>query len=140
MNYGPNQVRLNVDVISIYTKNYVTTDTEQVVQIYLGREKLKVRRFGHDAMMEQESVHIGYEAAVTAHLLDTDRKKIGVTGILDTGAVVSVMPIKTSERMGFTREDLIPTKLSLAAPIAEPSTWQTKFQLQSSIWEDETSG
>ena len=46
-------------------------------------------------MMEQDAVHIGYEADVTAHLLDTNGKKIGVTGLLDTGAVVSVMPIKT---------------------------------------------
>ena len=52
---------------------------------------------------------------MTAHLLDTNGKKIGVTGLLDTGAVVSVMPIKTWERMGFTSEDLIPTNLRLAA-------------------------
>ena len=43
------------------------------------------------------------------HLLDTDGKKIGVTGLLDTGAVVSAMPIKTWERMGFAREDIIAT-------------------------------
>ena len=66
-------------------------------------------------MMEQDAVHIGYEADVTAHLLDTNGTKIGVTGLLDTGAVVSVMPIKTWERMGFMREDLIPTNLRLAA-------------------------
>ena len=84
-------------------------------QIHLGQEELKVRRIGQDAMMEQDAVHIGYEADVTAHLLDTNGKKIGVTGLLDTGAVVSVMPIKTWERMGFTREDLIPTNLRLAA-------------------------
>ena len=52
---------------------------------------------------------------MTAHLLETNGKKIGVTGLLDSGAVVSVMPIKTWERMGFTREDLIPTNLRLAA-------------------------
>ena len=52
---------------------------------------------------------------MTAHLLDTSRNKIGETRLLDTGAVVSVMPIKTWERMGFTREDLIPTNLRLAA-------------------------
>ena len=52
---------------------------------------------------------------MTAHLLDTNGKKIGVTGLLDTGAVVSVMPIKTWEGMGFTREDLITTNLILAA-------------------------
>ena len=54
-------------------------------------------------MMEQDAVHIGYDADVNAHLLDTNGKKIGVTGLLDTRAVVSVMPIKTWERMGFTR-------------------------------------
>ena len=84
-------------------------------QIYLSQEELKVRRVGHDAMIKQDSVHIGYEADVTAHLLDTNGTKIGVTGLLDTGAVVSVMPIKTWERMGFTRDDLIPTNLRLAA-------------------------
>ena len=66
-------------------------------------------------MMEQDPVYIGYEADLTAHLLDTNEKKIGVTRLLDTGAVVSVMPIKTWERMGFTREDLIPTNLRLLA-------------------------
>ena len=45
----------------------------------------------------------------------TDGKKIKVTGLPDTGAGVSVMPIKTWQRMGFTREDLIPTNLRLAA-------------------------
>ena len=106
--YGPYQVMLNVDGISIYTRTYMTTDSDQIGQIYLGEEELKVRRIGHDAMMEQDAVHIGYEADVTAHLLDTNAKKIGVTGLLDTGAVVSVMPIKTWE-------DLIPTNLRPAA-------------------------
>ena len=113
--YGPYQIMLNVDGISIYTRTYITTDDDQMGQIYLGEEELKVRRIGHDAMMEQDAVHIGYEADVTAHLLDTNGTKIGVTGLLDTGAVASVMPIKTWERMGFTREDLIPTNLRLAA-------------------------
>ena len=113
--YGPYQVMLNVDGISIYTRTYVMTDSDQIGQIYLGEEELKVRRIGHDTMMEEDAVHIGYEADVTAHLLDTNGKKIGVTWLVDTGAVVSVMPIKTWERMGFTREDLIPTNLRLAA-------------------------
>ena len=113
--YGLYQVMLNVDGISVYTRTYVKTDSDQIGQIYLGEEELKVRRIGHDAMMEQDAVHSGYEADVTAHLLNTNGRKIGVTGLLDTGAVVSVMPIKTWERMGYTREDLIPTKLRLAA-------------------------
>ena len=41
----------------------------------MGEEELKVRRIGHDAMMEQDAVHIGYEADVTAHLLDTNGTK-----------------------------------------------------------------
>ena len=52
---------------------------------------------------------------MTAHLLDTNGKKIGVSVLLDTGVDVSVMPMKTWERMGFTREDLVPTKLRLGA-------------------------
>ena len=86
---------LNVDGISIYTGTYVTTDIDQMGKIYLVQEQFKVRRIGHDAMMEQVAVHLGYEADVTAHLLDTNGKKFGVTGLLDTGAVVSV--IKTWE-------------------------------------------
>ena len=96
-------------------RTYVTRDSDHIGQIYLGEKELKVRRIGYNAMMEQDAVHIGYEADVTLHLLDTNGKKIVVTGFLQTGAVVSVMPIKTWERMGFTREDLIPTNLRLAA-------------------------
>ena len=113
--YGAYQVMLNIDGISIYTRTYVTTDSDQKGQIYLGQEEVKIRRIGHDAMMEQDAVHIGYEADVTAYLLDTNGKKIGVTALLDTGAVESLMPIKTWERMAFTREDLTPTNLRLAA-------------------------
>ena len=89
---------LNVNGKSIYTRTYVTTDRDQMGQISLGQEELEVRRIGHDAMMEQDAVHIGYEADVTAHLLDTNGKKIGVTGLLDTGAIVSVMPIKLGKK------------------------------------------
>ena len=78
--YGPYQVMLNVDGISIYTRT-VTTDSDQIGQIYLGEEELKVRRIGHDATMEQDAVHIGYEADVTAHLLDTNGKKSESQGL-----------------------------------------------------------
>ena len=70
--YGPYQVMLNVDGISIHTRTYVTTDSDQKGQICLGQGELKVRRIGHDAIMEQDAVHIGYEADVTAHLLDNN--------------------------------------------------------------------
>ena len=113
--YGPYLVMLNVDWTRFYTRTYVTTNSDQIGQIYLDQEEFNVPRIGHDAMMEQDAVHIGYEADVTAHLLDTSGKKIGVTRLLDTGAVVSVMSKKTWERMDFTREDLSPTNLRLAA-------------------------
>ena len=47
--------------------------------------------------MEQDAVHIGYEADVTAHLLDTNGKKVAVTTLLDTGAVGSVIPINVGK-------------------------------------------
>ena len=73
----------------------MTIDSDQIGQNYLGEEEFKVRRIVHDAMMEQDAVHVGYEADVTAHLLDTNGKKIGVTELLHTGAVVSVITKKT---------------------------------------------
>ena len=123
--YGTYHVMFNVDGISIYTKTYFTTDNDQVGQIYLGQEELKVRIIDHDAMMEQDAVHIRYEADVTANLLDTDGKKIGGTELLNTGAVVSVIPIKTWERMCFIRQDLIPTSLRLAAGMGGRNLWMS---------------
>ena len=58
----------------------------------MGQEELKVSRIGHDQWEENRS-----------------------NRTLDTGAVVTVMPVKTWGRMGFTREVLIPTNLRLAA-------------------------
>ena len=52
---------------------------------------------------------------MTAHLLDTNGKKIRVTGLLDKGTVVSVMPLKTWKRIGFTSKDLNAKNLRLAA-------------------------
>ena len=107
-------ILLNVSGIGIHTKIY-TTNNELTGQIYLVREELKTSRNGHEFLMEQIAVHIGYEPNVAAHLLDTDGKKKGITGLLDTGAVVSGMLIKTWYRISFTRNDLIPTNLGLAA-------------------------
>ena len=118
--YGPYQMMLNVDGISIYTRTYLTADSDQMGQIYLKQEEFEIRRIGHDAMMEQDAVHIGYEADDTAHLLDTNGKKIGVTGLLDTEQYIQDKPIKTWKIMGFTRENLIPTNLRLAAANSGP--------------------
>ena len=113
--HGPYPILMNVDGINIYTKAHITDANDQVGRIYIGQEELKVRRIGHNAMLEQDAVHIGCEADLAAHVLDVQGRQLSVKGLLDTGAVVSVMPVKTWTDMGFDRSDLIPTNIRLAA-------------------------
>ena len=113
--HGPYPILMNVDGINIYTKAHITDANDQVGRIYIGQEELKVRRIGHTAMLEQDAVHIGCEADLAAHVLDVQGRQLSVKGLLDTGAVVSVMPVKTWTDMGFDRSDLIPTNIRLAA-------------------------
>ena len=100
---------MNVDGINSYTKAHVTDASDQVGRIYIGEEELKVRQIGHNAMLEQDAVHIGCEADLAAHVLNVQGRKLSVKGLLDTGAV------KTWTDMGFDRSDLIPTNIRLAA-------------------------
>ena len=66
-------------------------------------------------MLEQDAVHIGCEANLALHVLDVQGRQLSVKELLDTGAVVSVMPVSTWTDMGFDRSDLIPTNIRLAA-------------------------
>ena len=113
--HGPYPILMNVDGINIYTKAHITDANDQIGRIYIGQEELKVRRIGHNAMLEQDALHIGYEADLAAHVLDVQGRQLSVKELLDTGAVVSVMPVKTWTDMGFERSDLIPTNIRLAA-------------------------
>ena len=113
--HGPYPILMNVDGINIYTKAHITDANDQIGRIYIGQEELKVRRIGPNAMLEQDAVHIGCEADLAAHVLDVQGRQLSVKGLLDTGAVVSVMPVKTWIDMGFERSDLIPTNIRLAA-------------------------
>ena len=113
--HGPYPILMNVDGINIYTKAHITDANDQIGRIYIGQEELKVRRIGHNPMLEQDAVHIGCEADLAAHVLDVQGRQLSVNGLLDTGAVVSVMPVKTWTDMGFERSDLIPTNIRLAA-------------------------
>ena len=61
-------------------------------------------------MLEEDTMHIGTEADVSAHVLDISGKKTQIRGLLDTGAVLSVRPIETWERMGFDKDDLMMTQ------------------------------
>ena len=113
--YDPHEVMLNIDGINIYAKTMITCDEDLAGQIYVGKEELKVRSIGHCAMLEEDAMHIGTEADVSAHVLDISGKKTQLRGLLDTGAVLSVIPIETWERMGFDKDDLIDSRIRLSA-------------------------
>ena len=113
--YGPHEVMLNIDGINIHTKTMITCDEDLIGQIYVGKEELKVRSIGHCAMLGEDAMHIGTEADVTGHVLDISGKKTQLRGLLDTGAVLSVIPIETWERMGFDKGDLIDSRIRLSA-------------------------
>ena len=55
------------------------------------------------------------DAALAAHVLDVPGRQLSVKGLVDTGVVVSVMPIHNWTDMGFNRSDLIPTNNRTAA-------------------------
>ena len=113
--YGPHEVMLNIDGINIYTKTMITCDEDLAGQIYVGKEELKVRSIGHCAMLEEDAMHIGTEADVSAHVLDISGKKTQLRGLLDTGGILIVISIETWERMGFDKEDLIDSRIRLSA-------------------------
>ena len=48
-------------------------------------------------MLEEDAMHIGTEADVTAHVLDISGKKTQLRGLIDMEAVLSVIPIETWE-------------------------------------------
>ena len=58
---------------------------------------------------------IGTEADVSAHVLDISGKNTQLRGLIDTGAVLSIIPIETWERMGFNKDDLIDSRIRLSA-------------------------
>ena len=62
-------------------------------------------------MLEEDAMHVGTEADVSAHELDISGKRTQLRGLLDTGSVLSVLPIETWERMGFNKKDLIYSRI-----------------------------
>ena len=60
-------------------------------------------------------MHIGTEADISGHGLDINGKKTQLRGLLDAGAVLSVIPIETWKRMGFEKDDLIDSRIRLSA-------------------------
>ena len=113
--YGPLIISINIDGINIYTKTMITCDEDLAGQIYVGKEELKVKSIGYFAMLEEDTMHIGTEADVSAHVLDISGKKTQLRGLLDTGSVLSVISIEAWERMGFDKNDLIDSRIRLSA-------------------------
>ena len=113
--YGPHEVMLNKDGINIYTMSMIICDEDLAGEIYVGREELKVRSIGHCAMLEEDAMHIGMEAVISAHVQYISGKKTQLRGLLDTGADLSVIPIETWMRMGFDKDDLIDSRIRLSA-------------------------
>ena len=72
--YGPHEVMSNIDGINIYTKTMITCDEDLAGQIYVGKEELTVSSIGHCAMLDEDTMHIGTEADVSAHVLDISGK------------------------------------------------------------------
>ena len=101
--YGPLEVFLNIDGINIYTKTMLTCDEDLAGHICVGREELKVRSIGHSAMLEEDAMHLRTEADVSAHVLDTSGKKTQLRWFLDTGDVLSNIPIETWKIWGSTK-------------------------------------
>ena len=66
-------------------------------------------------MLEEDAMHIGTEADVTAHVLNISGKRTQLRGLLDTGAVLIVIPIETWERMEFNKNDLMDSRIRLSA-------------------------
>ena len=66
-------------------------------------------------MLEEDTMHIGTEADLSANVLDISGKETQLRGLLDTKAVLSVILIETWERMGFDKDELIDSRIWLSA-------------------------
>ena len=60
-------------------------------------------------------MHLGTEADVSAHVLDKSGKKTQLPELLDTGAVMRVIPIEIWGKKGFDKDDLIDSRNWLSA-------------------------
>ena len=89
---GLHEVMLKLDGFNIKKKTMITYDDDQ---IFVGRDELQVRSISHCAMLEEDPMHMGTEADVSAHVLNTNGKKTRLKVLPDTGAALSVTPIET---------------------------------------------
>ena len=83
--YDPHEVMLNIDRINVYTKTMITCDEDLAGQIYVVREELKVRPIGHCAMLEDDAMHLGIEADVSARI-GIQRKEDTIAWVVGHGS------------------------------------------------------
>ena len=105
--YGPHEVMLNIDGINIYTETMMTCDDDLTGQIFVGREELEVKSIGQFAMLEEDAMHVDTEADVSEHVLDINREKTPLNGLVDTGDVFSGISVETWKQMAFDKDDPI---------------------------------
>ena len=95
---------LNKNSMKIYNTRMITCDDDLAGHIFVGQEELKVRSIGYCAKLDEDAMHLVIEADVTAHVLDINSIKKSLKGLLDTGAVLSVILIETWTRTGFKKD------------------------------------
>ena len=66
---------LKIDGIDIYTKMMITCHEDLVGYIYVGRRELKVRSTGHRALLEKDTMRLGTEADMSAHVIVINGKR-----------------------------------------------------------------
>ena len=113
--YGPHEVMLSIDGTNIDTKTMTTCDGDLAGQIFVGREELKVSWIVHCTRHEKDAMYLSREAYVSAYVLDINRRKTPLKGLLDTGAVWIMKPIETRTVMGFDEDGLIVSRIRLSA-------------------------
>ena len=65
-------------------------------------------------MLEEDLMHLGTEADVSAHILDISGKKTRLRGLLETRVVLSVTPTETWRKMEFEKDDWIGSRIRLS--------------------------
>ena len=109
-----------------HMKTMITCDEDLAGQIYVGREELKVRSIGHleihgarcfvsRPLLMQTRHASGDRSRRVCTPIGHKWKETQLRGLLDTGAVLSVIPIETWRRMGFDKDDLIDSRIRKSA-------------------------
>ena len=86
---------LNIDGINNYTKTMTNCDDEMVAQVFVGQGELKIRLFGHCAMLDEDAMNLGTEADVSVLVLDIKGMNTFLNGVTGYGSRLSVISIET---------------------------------------------